>query len=245
MTDTLRSDRGPVTFPREAVVLAGGLGTRLRAVVPDLPKPLAPIQGRPFLSYLLDRLERQGVDRVVLSVGFKGDLFRRTFGDRYRDLDLVYAVEASPLGTAGGIGLGLDAIRGEAAFVLNGDTFFALSLAAMVETRERLRAEIVMGVKPMADCRRYGRVLLSGERVVGFAEKGHPASGLINGGVFLLPTALRPHLRDGTSFEVDFLERRLDQWSVAALVDDGHFIDIGIPEDFAAAQSLLPAWTRS
>ncbi len=227
------------SYPDEAIILAGGQGTRLRQLLPDLPKPLAPVAGRPFLTHLLDWAHDQELRRVILSVGYKYELIQLEYGDDYDDLTLDYAIEESPRGTAGGIRMGLEMIQGSRAFVLNGDTLFDVSLPALVAGFDRNRARMAMAVKPMPDCKRYGAVRLDGDRVVGFQEKGLGGPGMINGGVFLLDSDLGAELDGCFSFETDFLQPNLDKMRVAAVVSDGFFIDIGVPEDFAAAQTLL------
>lgn len=226
-------------IPGEAIVLAGGMGLRLRQVVPDRPKPLAPVAGRPFLAHLLDRLAAQGIRRVILSVGYQQERFVASFGREYGGMAIDYAIEERPLGTAGGIRLGLARVGGERAFVLNGDTLFDAPLAALAEAGDRHRARVVMAVRPVADCSRYGAVQLAGERVTGFHEKGRSGPGLINGGLFLLPTALGDELTGCFSFENDFLQSAVARMPVVAVVSDGFFIDIGVPEAYAAAQTLL------
>ncbi|MBF0180937.1 MAG: nucleotidyltransferase family protein [Magnetococcales bacterium] len=227
-------------FPDEAIVLAGGLGKRLRSLVPELPKPMAPVAGRPFLARLLGWLARQGVRRVILSVGYRREVIMEGFGARFQGMELDYAVEEEPLGTAGGIRLGLARVRGSEAFLLNGDTWFDVPLARLVACRVRQGAEVTMAVKPMADCGRYGAVSLDDNgRVTGFREKGVGGPGRINGGVFLISTALREALTGCFSFESDYLQARIATLHVAAVVSDGDFIDIGVPEDYLAAQTLL------
>ncbi|MBF0125980.1 MAG: nucleotidyltransferase family protein [Magnetococcales bacterium] len=226
-------------LPREAIILAGGLGQRLRALVPDLPKPMAPVGDKPFLARLLDLIARQGVERVILSVGYKSDVIMDHFGKRYNGLELVYAVEERALGTAGGIRLGLERVHGEQAFVLNGDTWFDAPLVRLAARFAQQPAGVVMAVKPMENCSRYGAIHLDGDRITGFQEKGLQGPGLINGGVFLLSAALREELTGCFSFESDFLQPRIHRMTVAAVVCEGFFIDIGIPEDYLAAQTLL------
>ncbi len=233
--DTVRLSGGP----DEAIVLAGGLGKRLRAVVPDLPKPMACVANRPFLAHLLTYLVHQGMRRVVLSVGYKSEEIMNCFGNHFNGLELVYAVEDQPLGTGGGIRQGLEMVEGERAFVLNGDTLFDLPLVRLVEQFDRHHAQIAMGVKPMDGCARYGAVQVDAGRVTGFWEKGRAGAGVINGGVFLVSVALRRELEGCFSFETDFLQAQIHRLIVVAVVHDGFFIDIGIPDDYALAQTLL------
>ncbi|MEO5333373.1 MAG: nucleotidyltransferase family protein [Magnetococcus sp. YQC-5] len=236
----LKSPHQSRSFPQEAIVLAGGLGKRLRSVVPDLPKPMASVANRPFLAHVLIYLAQQGVRRVILSVGYKSEILMDCFGASFHGLALEYVIEQHPLGTAGGLRLGLEQVQGDRAFVLNGDTLFDVTLSELNESFEQHVAQVVMAVKPMSDCTRYGAVQIDeGQRVTGFWEKGRQGPGLINGGVFLLDRHLHGALADCFSFETDFLQPNINQLIVTAVVCDGFFIDIGIPEDYVAAQTLL------
>ena len=225
----------------EAVVLAGGLGTRLRAVVPDLPKPLAPVAGRPFLSILLDQLDAQGFSRVILSVGYRHELIRAALGERYRGIELVYAVEDRPLGTGGAIRLAARQCRAGEVFVLNGDSYVAVDLAAMREAHLASHTQLTICAVAVADAGRYGRVLIKDGRVAGFAEKGAHGAAMINAGVYLFAPelVLGTDLPEAFSFERDFLERRLGQLRPLAFTTSGAFIDIGVPEDYARAETVL------
>ncbi|MBF0444598.1 MAG: nucleotidyltransferase family protein [Magnetococcales bacterium] len=234
-------------IPSEAVVLAGGLGKRLRQSVPDIPKPMAPIGDRPFLAHLLETLATQGIHRVILSVGYKSQYFIDYFANSFMGMEILYAIEDKPMGTAGGIRLGLDLVLGDRAFILNGDTFFAVPLMQLENTLIKNSARVVMAVKPMDNCARYGAVHVSEDedgRIIGFREKGQVEAGLINGGVFLLSTDLRYDLVGCFSFETDFLQQQVGNMIMSAEIYDGYFIDIGIPEDYVAAQKFLVKQTQ-
>lgn len=225
----------------EAVVLAGGLGTRLRAVVPELPKPLAPVAGRPFLSILLDQLDAQGFCRVILSVGYRHELIRAALGERHRGIELVYAVEDRPLGTGGAIRLAARQCCTGEVFVLNGDSYVAVDFAAMREAHLASHTQLTICAVAVADAGRYGRVLIKEGRVAGFAEKGAHGAAMINAGVYLFAPelVLGTDLPEAFSFERDFLERRLGQLKPLAFTTSGVFIDIGVPEDYARAETVL------
>lgn len=231
----------PREAPREAVVLVGGLGTRLRPVVPDLPKPLAPVVGRPFLAWLLDGLAAAGLTRVVLATGYLGHLVEAAIGPRHAGLDILYAPEDQPLGTGGALFAALARTTGERVFALNGDTWLDADLGALAAHAPA--ADLVLAVRPVADRTRYGSVVLAGDRLVGLREKGEAGPGLINSGLYLLHRGLlakRP-LPPAFSFEREVLERP-DGLDIRAFRVDGRFIDIGTPGDLAAAQTLLPEW---
>lgn len=221
----------------EAIILAGGLGTRLRSVVSEVPKCMAPVDGRPFLQYMLEWLSRYDVSHVVLSVGYLKEVIFSFMDSRAWPFEISYAVEDEPLGTGGGIRLALTKCREDRVIVLNGDTFFDVDLDALSFT-----APVTLALKPMRNFDRYGAVDWDGELVTGFHEKAACAEGLINGGVYALVRsqldfAFQPKR---FSFEKDLLEPLAAAHLVAGQVQDGYFIDIGIPEDYARAQRELP-----
>jgi D-glycero-alpha-D-manno-heptose 1-phosphate guanylyltransferase len=223
---------------REAIILAGGLGTRLRPVVRDIPKPMAPICGRPFLAYLLEQLRTYGVERTVLAVGYRHEVVDEYFSSRENAMPLAYSVETEPLGTGGGIRNGLELCSGSTVLVLNGDTFFDVDLEEMLACHLRTRADITVALKPMTNFDRYGAVTVEGERIVAFHEKELCARGYINGGVYLIGKALFAgfDLPERFSFETEFLGKFLNRLTVVGFRSDGYFIDIGIPEDYAQAK---------
>ncbi len=230
---------------REAIVLAGGLGTRLRSVVPDLPKVMAPIAGRPFLCYLLDYLAQQGLRRVILSVGYRCQDIIDTFGDRYGDVTIDYAIEEEPLGTGGAIAAALAMAEGPAVFAINGDTFLHLDYQAMARACGREPdGAMVMALHQVSDTTRYGRVKVNKNRVDGFSS-GVQGAGLINAGVYLIPRGLSKQfpVKPRFSFEKEFLEAKVSEIRPLAFVCDGVFIDIGVPEAYREAQRLLPSLT--
>jgi D-glycero-alpha-D-manno-heptose 1-phosphate guanylyltransferase len=226
----------------EAVILAGGLGTRLQPVVAGVPKPLAPVARRPFLAHLLDKLERAGLRRVVLATGHGSGLIEAAFGQRHGGLAIDYSTETAPLGTGGALWNALARCRGERVFAVNGDTYFDLDYAAMSAAPA---CDVLVAVRPVAERARYGSVRLEGTRIAAFQEKGARGGGLVSSGVYLLrrDLARRVPRTPPFSFERDILERALDRLSIHAFSWEAAFIDIGTPEDFARAQELLPAWT--
>lgn len=226
-------------------MLAGGLGTRLRAVVPDLPKPMAPVAGRPFLEILLSSLARGGVDRVVLSVGHRAAQIVDHFGRAYDGLEVDYAVEDTPLGTGGAVRLALGRCSGEPVLVLNGDTFLELDLAALRACWRDDRAPVVVA-REVDDTARYGRMRIEDGRVVAFAEKGVAGPGTINGGVYLVPRDLLDAFEPGRAFSIenDFFAQQAGRRTIRAHVARGRFVDIGVPDDYARAQSMLAAFAR-
>ncbi len=230
-----------------AIVLAGGLGSRLRAVVPDVPKPMAPINDRPFLEYLLDYWLGQGVDRFILSVGYKRDVIETHFNGRYKDAEVVYAVEEQPRGTGGGLLLALEHLRKPDPFLaMNGDTFFEVDLALMRRCHEDNNAEITIALREVVGNSRYASVTVDhAGRITSFDSRARTAvRALINGGVYLARRSAFADVVSLSSGPVS-IEDRLYPGMLAAgrrlfgYPSQGRFIDIGVPEDYRRAGLVL------
>lgn len=224
----------------EAIVLAGGFGTRLRQVVPDLPKPMAPVAGRPFLEILLTALARKGFGRVVLSLGYMSEKVVEYFGDRFAGIELVYEIEDTPLGTGGAIRQALGRCSADHVFVFNGDTYLDVEASAVEAHWLAQRVPIIVA-REVPDTSRYGRLDTANSRVLRFREKGLAGPGLINAGCYVLPSTILDAFPRGTAFslEADFLAEAITQQRFDVFVTKGQFIDIGIPEDFERAQTEL------
>lgn len=224
----------------EAIVLAGGLGTRLREVVPDWPKPMAPVAGRPFLEILLRSLAAKGFSRVVLSLGFMAKKISNHFGTQFAGMDLDYVVEDRPLGTGGAVRLATTLCAKDHVFVLNGDTFLDLE-AEMIEQHWSARRNPIIVARQVPDTARYGRLMVQDGLVKGFTEKGVSGQGLINAGCYIFDrTQLDSFaLNKPFSLEADFLANAVLGMPVDVFVSNGHFIDIGIPDDYSRAQTEL------
>lgn len=227
----------------QALVLAGGLGTRLRPVVGDLPKVLAPVAGRPFLEHVLADLDAQGFRHVVLAVGFRSETVVAHFGATFGRLRLAYSEEREPLGTGGAVKLGLEVALPGPCFVLNGDTWLDLDYAEMLRLHLATEARVTMAVRAVADVARYGAVEIRGGRVTRFAEKGATGAGHINAGIYLLDRTLFAglDLPSAFSLERDFLAPRIGALAPVPFATEGRFVDIGVPEDFARAQGMFAA----
>jgi D-glycero-alpha-D-manno-heptose 1-phosphate guanylyltransferase len=225
----------------EAIVLAGGLGTRLRGIVADLPKAMAPVNGRPFLAYLLDGLIVAGFDTAVLAVGYMSEKIRGHFGDRYRTLPLRYSVETEPLGTGGAIKLAMTHVDTPTVFVANGDTYLELDYGAMLADHQRQRSSLTIAVQTVPEAGRYGALDIDMGRIRAFLEKGRAGPGTINAGVYLLSRELldRYPLPPAFSFEADLLMPHVKEIAPLAFMTQRTFIDIGIPEDYTRAQTLF------
>jgi D-glycero-alpha-D-manno-heptose 1-phosphate guanylyltransferase len=224
----------------EAIVLAGGFGTRLKQVVPNLPKPMAPIAGRPFLEILLNTLAKKRFSRVIMSLGHLADKVTTHFGDSYASLELVYEIELKPLGTGGAVRSALARCKSDHVFVFNGDTFLDLETDAVEAQWQKNIAPIIVA-REVPDTARYGRLNTSNGRVISFVEKGAGGQGLINAGCYVLPTNILNGFEMGLAFslETDFLAKAVETQQFDLFVTQGHFIDIGVPEDYARAQTEL------
>lgn len=236
--DTLQARK--TTGVQEAIILAGGLGTRLRGVVPDLPKVMAPVAGKPFLSHVIDRLRMQGVSRFVLSLGYKAAVIEQYLKEQFPTLDYTTVLEEEPLGTGGGIRLALQKTRTADVLIVNGDTVFNADLAALLARHIATGAECTLALKPMRHFDRYGAVNVDPAlRILSFEEKKPVEEGLINGGVYLLNKEkfFRRSFPPKFSFENQYLETYCPEGKFFALIDEGYFIDIGIPSDFEMAQT--------
>ncbi len=223
----------------ECIILAGGFGTRLQSVVNDRPKCLASIGDNPFLKYLLSYLEKQGVQHVVLSLGYKHELVEDWLLEYQGPLHITTVVEKEPLGTGGGIKLALQQTSEFSVFVVNGDTFFPIQLKKLLHIHQNGRFKASLALKPLHDFDRYGSVELEGQRITTFHEKQFCADGLINGGVYLLQRDVLDHLPEKFSFEKDFLEKEIHYDTIGGYVENVYFIDIGVPEDYEKAQKEL------
>jgi D-glycero-alpha-D-manno-heptose 1-phosphate guanylyltransferase len=225
----------------EAIVLAGGLGTRLAALLPELPKAMAPVNGSPFLEILLRHLAACGCTRAILSVGYRRETIQQHFGSQFEGIAMEYAIEEKQLGTGGGIRRSLSMVQEDAALVLNGDTFLDADYAAMMQTHLRDGGVMTMAVTPQADVGRYGGVVIRSDRVVGFEEKGKSGPGWINAGAYVLNRdhAWPSELGEAFSFEKDFLVPYIAQLAPITYRVEGFFLDIGVPEDYRRAQLTL------
>ena len=225
-----------------ALLLVGGLGTRLQSVLPSTPKPLARVGNMPFLELLVLQLRSQGIRRIVMCTGHLASQIEQEFGDgRKWDVVIDYSQESQPLGTAGAVKLAEGHLKQASNFlVMNGDSFLELDLRQFIQFHREHGGLVSLAVRKVPDAARYGTVHVdANHRVVGFSEKtGANAPGVINGGVYVFNRAVLERVSQGpASFEKDVFPRVLEQ-GVYALEQHGMFIDIGTPEDYARAQTL-------
>ena len=224
----------------EALILAGGFGTRLQRVIRDVPKPMAPINGRPFLEIQLKALSDKGFKRVILSLGHLSDKIVRHFGSNFEGLDIVYEIEHKPLGTGGAVRAGIRHCNSDHVYVFNGDTYLDLEVGE-VEKFWSEHCEPIIVAREVPDTTRYGRLLVENGRVSGFTEKGVVGPGLINAGCYVFPVNLLDDQEVGKAFslEADYLAPHVCKKTFRVYATKGGFIDIGVPEDYERAQHEL------
>ena len=223
----------------EAIVLAGGLGTRLRSVVPDLPKCMAPINGVPFLSYLIDHLIDQGITNFVFALGYKSNEFIDFLQAKLPNNNYSIVVEEEPLGTGGAIKLAIEKTTSKDIIALNGDSLFKANLNQLMQFHLEKKSSCTLALKPMQQFERYGSVVVDKDAMIAsFKEKQLIEAGLINGGVYAIHVAsfLAKPLTNKFSMEKDFLEKYAAEGKFFGNVQEAYFIDIGIPADFNRAQ---------
>lgn len=227
----------------QAILLAGGLGTRLQSVVSDRPKPMALIEDKPFMEYVVHELSRYGVTDIIFAVGYKGSMVENHFGDGSNfllpdgsgHLNIRYAYEEELLGTAGAIKNAGKLVTEDIYLVLNADTFYQIDYSRLVRMQQDLNLEMVLVLREVPDVSRYGQAVLDGNKLVGFNEKTTQSRpGTINGGVYLLTRTLLEDIPEGkVSLENVMIPKWLSEGrALGGFVNDGYFIDIGIPEDY-------------
>lgn len=228
----------------EAIILAGGFGTRLRQVVQDVPKPLAPVAGRPFLAYLLDSLSQAGVKRAVLATGYLSEQIEAAMGHAWRGMALTYSVEETPLGTGGAIRKALLETSGGPVLVLNGDTWLRFSAGEFATALQTSGQPLGMALARVPDVARYGTVAMEDDRITGFGEKNSSGPGFINAGVYCMadPSHLSFPSEESFSFEKEILVPASVSGHLFGFIHTSDFIDIGVPEDYARAQEEAKGW---
>jgi D-glycero-alpha-D-manno-heptose 1-phosphate guanylyltransferase len=224
----------------EAIVLAGGFGTRLRQIVPNLPKPMAPIREKPFLEILLASLSNKKFKRVILSLGFMANKISDYFGGHYLGMELIYSIEDKPLGTGGAIRKALSFCKGDHVFIFNGDTYLDLEVDEVEKLWRHSQHSIIVG-REVADVSRYGQLIVKEGLVIAFTEKGASGLGLVNAGCYVLARNQLDHfpLNLNFSFENYYLKNIVTQLPINVFITKSLFIDIGVPEDYFLAQQLL------
>jgi D-glycero-alpha-D-manno-heptose 1-phosphate guanylyltransferase len=224
---------------KEAIILAGGLGTRLRSAVPDLPKCMAPVNGKPFIHYVIKTLQKEGVEKFIFSLGYLYEIMEEYIATQLQKSSYQVAIEEEPLGTGGGIKLTCKIATEKDVVVTNGDTLFDVNIASLTKLHLNNHADCTLSLKPMTNFHRYGVVEINNDAsIASFKEKQHYEKGLINGGIYALNVAhfLSENLPEKFSFEKEYMEALFNQRKMFGLVQDAYFIDIGIPQDYQQAQ---------
>lgn len=224
-----------------AIILAGGFGTRLKTIIPDLPKPMAPVNGEPFLTYQLRYLQHFNIKKVILSLGHLAEKISSYYGNTFENIQINYVTEESPLGTGGGIRLALERCNAEEALILNGDSFFDVDLDRYYLQHKKEGSQISLALRQAEDVARFGTIALDSEnRIVSFVEKkGQSIPGIINGGTYIVNKAIfmeSTPVNQNFSIEKDFFEKQLRDLIIKGFEFKGYFIDIGIPDDYQKAQ---------
>jgi D-glycero-alpha-D-manno-heptose 1-phosphate guanylyltransferase len=230
----------------DVIILAGGLGTRLRSVVHDIPKCLAPVAGKPFLHFLLQFVAKQNItNRLILSVGYLHNQIEdyiASVKDEYA-FEFEFVLEEEPLGTGGGIQLALRKANTKTAIIINGDTFYNASLSNLIEAHHNNEAHTSLALKPLTNFDRYGTVEISEQSIItSFNEKKAVSEGLINGGIYAINVTsfLQLNMPEKFSFEQEYLSKTTQyNHTLCGSVDDAYFIDIGVPTDYETAQTTL------
>lgn len=225
---------------REAIILAGGLGTRLSKTISDRQKVMAPVGGRPFLAYILKGLKDSGFTRAVLAVSYLYEQIEEYFGTSFEGMEISYSVEKEPLGTGGAIKQALSFCSEKTVAVINGDTYFSIDFSRLYEKHEKENAKIVLAAKKMPDCTRHSTLNISDSgKIIEFSEKKKQKEGFINGGIYVIDRSVFFDTPEGKfSFEKEILEKMTD--GLFAVKEDGYFIDMGVPEAYFRANTEIP-----
>jgi len=226
----------------ETIILAGGLGTRLRSALPDLPKCMAPVNDKPFLAYVINYLQSEGITHFIFSLGYKSEAITAFLQKKFPSLSYKIIVEEEPLGTGGAVKKALAAAKDNNVLIVNGDTLFKADIKLLSSADTLSEACCTLSLKPMKNFSRYGVVEIDEFGIIKkFKEKQFYENGLINGGVYAINKNrfFTENLSDKFSFETDYLEKFYKIRRMLGVVQEGYFIDIGIPEDYARAQREL------
>ncbi len=226
----------------DALILAGGLGTRLRSIMPDRPKVLAPVGERLFLSYILEQLIESGIQHAVLCTGYLGDRVQVSFGDHYGSMSLAYSRESMPLGTAGAIRFAESLLESNPVLVMNGDSYCQADLDKFCQWHIEKHSKATLLLAHVLDTKRYGQVKTDQNgALVRFVEKdGGHGPGWINAGVYLLDRDLVAAIPSGRAVSLE--KEIFPDWigrNIYGYQSEGRFLDIGIPEDYERAESFF------
>lgn len=226
----------------DVVILSGGLGTRLRSLVNDIPKTMANINGKPFLCCLLDIIKDYDVKNVILAVGYKKEFIEEYIGNNYKEMNIIYSEEEKPLGTGGAIRKALEYSKEDDVVVMNGDVYSKVNLKKLMEEHKKSKKEVTLALKYMENFERYGAVEFNDKKeIIKFEEKKPKEKGYINVGVYAMKKNTLNNINVGVSFSIenDFFSKYVNKNIFNAYLYDGDFIDIGIPEDYKKAIKVM------
>ncbi len=228
---------------KEAIILAGGFGTRIRETVPDLPKCLAPVKGRPLLYYIINYLIDSGIDKIIFSLFYKHELVIQYLKDNFSFINYDFVIEQNPLGTGGALALALKKVTTENVIVLNGDSIFKINLDKLLHFHQSKKSNFSIALKKMADPVRYGTVNMNSDgKIYCFNEKDETLKeGIINGGVYIINKYFFLNKINTIAFslEIDYLMIDTKEKNINGKIFQDYFIDIGIPADYLRANEEL------
>ena len=221
--------------------MAGGFGTRLKDKLKNIPKPMIPVNGRPFLDYVFELLKKNGINTVILSLYYKSNVIVQHYGDYFDDVKIKYSIDNAPLGTGGAIKKALTKVKTENVYIINGDTFFNINLKDLMNNQINNNNDITLSLKTMTDFDRYGFVNIQNNgRVIAFEEKKYQEIGHIDGGIYVIKKMLFKNRKTKNNFLfTDFINKNLGLLKIGSIIFDNEFIDIGTPEDLLSAPALL------
>lgn len=224
----------------EAIILAGGFGTRIKKIINNLPKAMAPISGRPFLEYILENLSEKGFKRVILSLGYKHEIISKHFGKQYKNIQIYYEIEESPLGTGGAIRAALKNCVEKNVYIFNGDTYLNLEIMEIEKIIKKENTPIIV-VRKVKNTERFGKIIIKEERIIEFLEKKTKGPGYINAGCYILPINIfKDYPISGPfSIEKDYFCDAVKRKKFKAFITRCEFIDIGIPNDYYKAIKMI------
>lgn len=229
----------------EAVIFVGGLGTRLRETVPNLPKPMAPVAGKPFLDYLIKFLEKNKVSKIILSVGFKSDIIINYYSNHNFNLDIKFSEEITPLGTGGALKKSLELIENKDFFVLNGDTYFPINLKNFLEFHKNVSSDLTIASYEIKNELRYASLSLNDDGKVTNIEKSISDKCYINAGIYIFNKYKLENFfkfnknKEKFSLEDDVFPVFIKKMNVYANIFHENFIDIGLPKDYKNAYNFV------
>ena len=231
---------------KQAIILAGGLGTRLGAISKNTPKPLLEVNGRPFLDHIILNIREQGVEKIILSVGYLAEQIISYFGDGASlNVDIEYVIETAPAGTGGALILSKDKMD-DNFFVLNGDTIFDIDYNDLARLHMEEKAMATIALREVDDSTRYGNVGMEGNKVISYAEKKQLGRDMINGGIYAMQKEAIIYLPSlPCSLENDLFPVLITKKLLSGKLYDGFFLDIGIPDAFKKADHLISRWQNS